>query len=94
MKNRVMKITLGISKKMVRKSNKENKMKVFINTNEKYGTEGPYKAISKEDLADTMLETFNSWAYESDPKTAKSEIARMRAEFIAGLELKKRRCNK
>lgn len=64
-------------------------MRTFYNKNDKYGTEGPFEAGSREALADEMAPCFSDWADQKDPKTdaEKAEIvAAMRAEFIAGLE--------
>lgn len=39
-------------------------MSLYYNNNEMYGDCGPFEAESKEDLADEMTETFESWADE------------------------------
>jgi len=72
-------------------------MKLFYNNNDAYGDGGPYEAESKEALADEVKETFEEFAkqlwFSSDTETdlEKSEfmeikIARMREEFISGLD--------
>jgi hypothetical protein len=36
----------------------------YLNTNDRFGFEGPYESESKEKLADEMNETFKTWADE------------------------------
>jgi len=75
----------------------ESKMKLFYNNNDAYGDSGPYEAESKEALADEVRETFEEFAkqlwFSDDTETdleksefMEIEIARMREEFISGLD--------
>jgi hypothetical protein len=71
----------------------------FLNTNERYGDDGPFEAESKEELADGMQDQFEVWAIEERSKLENGEamtdeeadafdaqaIAEMREEFINGL---------
>ena len=67
-------------------------MNNYKNTNDAYGMSGPFKAESKEALADQMFETFKIWASEKVnseedlQEDVDEDIAAMRAEFIDGLE--------
>lgn len=73
-----------------------------FNNNPAYGYKGPYEVESFEDLADEMENCFVTWACEhvlqlegdDAPKSGVEEnefivreMARMRAEFIKGLEV-------
>jgi len=71
-------------------------MKKFYNNNPNFGDAGPHKAKSMEALADEMHENFSIWAddelhfldsdYMGTIPTREKLIAKMRKEFIAGLE--------
>jgi len=58
-------------------------MNTYRNNNGAYGESGPFKATSREALADEMMPTFEEWA---DQPGATQTVEQMRREFIAGLE--------
>jgi hypothetical protein len=70
--------------------------KLFYNPNPEFGEGGPFKAESKEALADEMRDCFKRWAEEvwlndddalGDKKEyMELEISKMRKSFIDGLE--------
>ena len=75
----------------------------YYNNNEKYGCGGPFEADSPEELSNGMTPTLETWADEEidkfndmvyhgeadaeDEPNRNDLIARMRSEFIDGLEL-------
>jgi len=58
-------------------------MNTYRNNTDAYGESGPFKATSREALADEMMPTFEEWA---DQPGATQTVDEMRLEFIAGLE--------
>ena len=61
-------------------------MKKYYNNNERYGDAGPFEAESREALADEMMPTFELWAREAAARGEAASVAKMREEFITGLD--------
>lgn len=70
-------------------------MPIYINTKVMYGHKGPYKAISKEALADELNDMFLYWTHQIlDPimqyvidgsKMIDEHVEQLRQSFINGL---------
>ena len=67
--------------------------KIFRNTDERFGVPGPWEADSREDLADQMQETFDTWANEAEDRASQNGdefdragwLEQTRQEFLGAL---------